>query len=432
MLYSKFMKKHFSLLYKQIFHFLVFVSCYFKLPAFCAFLIKVSLFKPNFFKKKTKSKKICIVLYREIGIRDVEIIHKSAHSNFEFLFLSRSITKVIFFCFCNRKRFFFNYLNHPTTIEDYFNQNLNNKKNHEKFWAEVIFNLKKYFNDKTLKFITFNFDYYAEAALYVGCKKNNIAVKLWHKEGIQTDLDGEHRMNTTFPKLRHMFKYFTDISVYNERTKERFIRLDKENSKKISVNGCPRVLDFITNKKYYKKPRTILFLSFDIRRGITKIKKNKDLNFKLSFNRVVKILNELSDNKDLNIIVKYKHNSGDKINNQFSKNIKIFKTGSAEKFINQADIIIGHNSSATIEALVNGKHVMVPFFEKNLKLRKYLLNFNNDIVYTSGVKMRNKILNLTNKKVAFPINNKKYNKTIQYYLGDPKNIVEKYTKFLNN
>jgi hypothetical protein len=221
------MKKYFSIIYSQVFHFLVSVSCYLNLPAFCAYLIKTSLFKPKLFKKKTKNKKIFIVLYREIGIRDVEIIYKSANSNLEFLFLKRSITKVILFCFSNRKKYFFNYLNHPTTLDDYFDQNKRNKKNHEKFWIEVIYNLKKYFNNKTLNFITFNFDYYAEAALYVGCRKNNIAVKLWHKEGIQTDLDGEHRMNTSFPKLRHMFKYFTNISVYNERPKERFIRLDK-------------------------------------------------------------------------------------------------------------------------------------------------------------------------------------------------------------
>ena len=209
------MKKYFSLLYKQLFHFLVSISCYLNLPIFCAYLIKVSLFKPKLFRKKTKSKKIFIVLYREIGIRDIEIIHKSANSNFEFLFLRRSITKVILFCFSNRKKFFFNYLNHPVFVEDYFNQNLNNKNNHNKFWIEVVFNLKKYFNNKTLNFITFNFDYYAEAALYVGCNKNKIAVKLWHKEGIQTDLDGEYRMKTTMPKMRHMFKYFTDISLGN-------------------------------------------------------------------------------------------------------------------------------------------------------------------------------------------------------------------------
>ena len=100
--------------------------------------------------------------------------------------------------------------------------------------------------------------------------------------------------------------------------------------------------------------------------------------------------------------------------------------------INQADIIIGHNSVATIEALANGKYVMVPFFEKNLKLRKYLLNFEKDIVYTSEVEMKKKILSLINKRVVFPLNNKKYNKTIQYYLGNPKNITKRYIKFLNN
>ena len=44
-------------------------------------------------------------------------------------------------------------------------------------------------------------------------------------------------MNTSFYKLRHMFKYFNNISVYNEKTKERFVRLDKNNYKKVSVNG---------------------------------------------------------------------------------------------------------------------------------------------------------------------------------------------------
>ena len=268
--------------------------------------------------------------------------------------------------------------------------------------------------------------------MYIGCNKNNISTKLWHKEGIQTDSDGEHRMNTTFPKVSHMFKYFSNISVYNETTKKRFIRLDKANLKKISVNGCPRITDFITKEKYHRKPKNILFLPFDVRRGITKINQNRNLNFKISLNKVIKILNELSNYKFFNIKVKYKHNSTDKISDKIDKKIKIFKTGSSENFINEADIIIGHNSAATIEALVNGKYVLVPFFEKNLKLRKYLLNFNNDIVYTSEDKMKKKIINLTKRKVQFPLNTQKYKKTIQYYLGDPKNVTERYIKFLNH
>ena len=426
------MKRYLLLLFSYIFHFLITISCYLNRPALCAFLIKISLFKPKSFNKKIKSKKFFIVLYREIGIRDVEIIYKSAKSDFEFLFLRRNITQVILFCFSNRKKFFFDYLNPPTNIDDYFNQNLINKENHQKFWTEVIYYLKKKFNNKNLKFITFNFDYYAEAALYIGCNRNDISVKLWHKEGVQTDADGNHRMKTSFSKLRHMFEYFNDISVYNERTKERFIKLNKSNVKKISVNGCPRIKDFIVKKKYVKKIKTILFLPFDIRRGIPKTEKNKNLSFKYSLNKVIKILNELSENRNIKIIAKYKHNSADKIDNQISKKIEIFKTGSSEKFINQSDIIIGQNSVATIEGLVNGKYVMIPFFEKNLKLKNYLLNFENDIIYTSEAKMKKKILTLINKKVNFPLSNKKYNKTIQYYLGNPKNITKKYIKFLNN
>ena len=50
-----------------------------------------------------------------------------------------------------------------------------------------------------------------------------------------------------------------------------------------------------------------------------------------------------------------------------NKKIKVFEGGTAEKFINKADIIIGHNSGSTIESLINGKYVMIPFFEKKFK-----------------------------------------------------------------
>ena len=74
---------------------------------------------------------------------------------------------------------------------------------------------------------------------------------------------------------------------------------------------------------------------------------------------------------------------------------------------------------------------MVPFFEKNLKLRKYLYNFNRELVYTSEKIMKKRILNLVNKKVLFPLNNYKHQETIKYYLGNYKNTEKKYLNFLN-
>ena len=76
--------------------------------------------------------------------------------------------------------------------------------------------------------------------------------------------------------------------------------------------------------------------------------------------------------------------------------------------------------------------MLVPFFEKNLRLRKYLYNFNKDLVYNSETSMKKRILSLINKEVSFPLNSNKYKKTIQYYLGKTKNTEKKYLNFLNN
>ena len=85
-----------------------------------------------------------------------------------------------------------------------------------------------------------------------------------------------------------------------------FIKIDKTNIKKTIVNGCPRIKDYKINKKYNKKINTILFLSFDSRRGIPSYKENKNLNWWFSYKKVIEILNELSSKKDLEIIIKKK------------------------------------------------------------------------------------------------------------------------------
>jgi len=426
------MKKKINKILEFIGHFLIYFSCYFNKPILCAYLIKISILKNKIFKKKLKSKKISIVLDRAIGHRDVEIIQETTNKAPEFLFMRRSITKIILFYFCNKKKIFFNYVKPPVSEKDYFRQSTDSRKRHENFWTEVIFNLKNSYKNKILSFVTFNFTYFAEAALYVGCKNNDLPVKLWHKEGIKTDLEAELEAKTWGVKFRHVFKYFTKISVYNELVKNMFIKIDKSNSKKITVNGCPRIKDYLIKKRYNKKVSTLLFLSFDSKRGIPEYETNKNLNWKLTYNKVIKILNELSNNKNLKIIIKRKSNSIHQISNHIDNKIKIFSSGTAKKFINQSDIIIGHNSASTIEALVNGKYVMVPFFEKNLKLKKYLYNFNKELIYTSEKNMKKSILSLVNKKVSFPLNNKKHQKTIEYYLGNTKNTTEKYLNFLNS
>ena len=413
-------------------HFLIYLSCYFNLPSLCAYIIRISIRKKKFLPKKIKSKKVVIVLDREIGHRDMEIIRESSNKTSEFLFFRRSITKVILSYFCKKKKFFFNYSKPSIYEEDYFNQNKNYRKKHEQFWTDIILNLKRHYNNKTLNFITFNYTYYAEIALYVGCKKNNVPVKLWHKEGIKTAAEAEIEAKTRGVKFKQVFKYFTIISVYNKLIKKMFIKIDKSNKNKIIVSGCPRIEDYMIKKKYSRKIKTLLFLSFGTKRGIPSIRKNLNLNWNSTYNKVIKILNELSNKEDLKIILKTKSNSINQIPKNINKKINVFTTGTAQKYINQADIIIGHNSASTIEALINGKFVMVPFFEKKLTQKKYLYNFHKELVYTSEKNMKKSILNLVNKKVSFPLNNKKHQKTIQYYLGNSKNTKQKHINFLNS
>ena len=248
------MKKKINSFLEYLGHFFIFFSCYFKLSALCAFLIRISILKNKIFKNELKGKKIIIVLDRLVGHREVEIVRKSTSKAPEFLFLRRSITKLIFFHFCNKKKIFFDYrrpINYKQGKEDYFNQNKKDRKEYEQFWTDIIFNLKKFYSDKNLNFVTFNYTYYDEVGLYTGCKRNNVPVKLWYKEGIKTDLEAEHTVKVT--PFNHMLKFFQNISVYNKLVKEMFIKMDKSNRKKVTVNGCPRIHDYVIRKKYKKK-----------------------------------------------------------------------------------------------------------------------------------------------------------------------------------
>ena len=127
------MKKKLNKILEFIGHFLIYFSCYFNKPGFCAYLIKISILKKKFFKKKLKNKKISIVLDRAIGHRDVEIIQEASNKAPEFLFMRRSITKIILFYFCNNKKVFFNYVKPPISEEDYFSQSDVSKKNMKNF-----------------------------------------------------------------------------------------------------------------------------------------------------------------------------------------------------------------------------------------------------------------------------------------------------------
>ena len=425
---------------------LVYLSLRLNSPKLCAYLIKFSLSKNNNLKKKNVSKnKIVILLYRSIGIRDIEIVSKLSNRIPEILILQRRIVRLILVYFLYKKNIFFTLKNPKPSDEEFFNFNKNKikREEYEKFWTETIFYLKSFYKKK-LNFVTFAYYYFIEQGLYAGCKNNKIPVKLWNKECFLSEPDIKHTIK--FNKFKYAFKFFQKISTYNNSMKKMLIGMDYSNKNKISVNSCPRVFDFMSKKKEHKRVKNLLFLSFNPLQGFPGIEEGlvpglkKDWhnehiiknNWISSYNKVIKILNELASYEDLNITIKRKNFNTYFTDLKVDKRIKIVVGGTAEKSINEADIVIGLNSGSTIEALVNGKYIMVPFFEKDKKLRKYLYKFDKSIIYNSEKKMKKSILKLLNKKVSFPLNKKSHNKTIKYYYGNSKNVVQKYANFLNS
>ena len=88
-----------------------------------------------------------------------------------------------------------------------------------------------------------------------------------------------NKVNKSFLKESH---HITDLKLCSVRlinnSKFPWIILIP-NRKKITVNGCPRIFDYINKKKYYKKIKDILFLSFHNKSGIPPYKHNKSLNW---------------------------------------------------------------------------------------------------------------------------------------------------------
>ena len=139
--------------------------------------------------------------------------------------------------------------------------------------------------------------------------------------------------------------------------------MDKSN-KKIMITGCPRIYDFIKKNKLREKSKIFYFYLLTPNKGYLTKKINNNLNWNLTYDNVIKILNDLSNNKNIKINIKEKNSFTYKTPNKISSKIKVYEGGTAEKFINNADLIIGQNSGSTIEALINGKIVMVPFLKR--------------------------------------------------------------------
>ena len=80
--------------------------------------------------------------------------------------------------------------------------------------------------------------------------------------------------------------------------------------------------------------------------------KYEKLNFNFTYDRVIEMLNDISRLDNVKICIKRKNKNPIlyKSKLKIDKKIKVVDEGNATKYINEADIVIGLNSSSTLEA----------------------------------------------------------------------------------
>ena len=93
------MKIKINRLFEFIGFFLIYISCYLNLPSLAAYVIRISIQKKKFFFQKSKKRDIVVVLDREIGHRDVEIIRDSSKLSPEFFIFKKKYYKNNFIIF---------------------------------------------------------------------------------------------------------------------------------------------------------------------------------------------------------------------------------------------------------------------------------------------------------------------------------------------
>lgn len=403
------LKKKIYLIYKFFFTSLSIVGCYLNIPFLSALSWKFLLYKNKNIKNSKNENKITIILDRTTGRDDIIESYRNFRPKREIVFLSRENFKLIF-------DYFF--------YKDYkLHKNINNfqvKLDNYNLYINKLLKSLRYLLPE-FNFVTFNYNYSAEAYFFQECKKQNINTYLFYKECFRSPAELE-----VFPYqiYSRFLKNFSKILVYNNMTKVYLEKISK-NKINISVNGFPRFNFFLrkAKKKYRKKITTLTFFLIENKKGIPNKSKFRSYNWSEINYKILNYLIKLSNlESKIKVIVKAKN--GKLIPNilKQQKNKIIFSnSGSGANILKNSDLIISLNSAATLESIASKKHILIPFFGKKTYDKKIIYDYDKTLIYKNEKKFFNQITNMIDKKnIKFPASINNYNKMMKDYFGNYK------------
>ena len=243
-------------------------------------------------------------------------------------------------------------------------------------------------------------------------------------------------------------KKFSNISVYNKETKNFLINYGKIKKTKIDIIGFPRAIfsKKLKKKSYSDEKRlNVLFYYFEHDRGFgnqtqNEMKRNNWMNLR---DDVVETLFELAKNYHNKLSITIKSKTFDlfsdysrQIMNENLDNLKFLYGGTGHQLLNNADLVISFNTSATYESMVAEKKLIVPLF-KNFQKKKYkdaILKVPKQIIVDSKIKLREKIKESIMQHVSKKKDKNNFNlyrPYIKKYFGDYYNSDLSGIKFIN-
>lgn len=411
-------------------------------------LLIINLKKIKTILPKNKSKFKVIVLTKSGGVEDLIESQKKYNNNFIYLGCPRTFFKHIFSAIFENKKKLLNDYKYSTKVKEVEILKIKYKN----FLTSFLKVFKKKYNFNM--FIGFNFNYLSERELHGACSELKIPFLLLFKESIHTKIQEKYFLYT-YRKVNEKFNGYK-IAVYSNYAKKLLRNSNIINKKNIEVIGCSRLNSSYACKKIEPKNQ-ILYYAIQNYRGLPNplIKSygesffrnfsfHKNYNQKYSWislhKKTLKILKKFAiNNPQISIIIKVKIGASFNLNEykNLPKNIKIFKTGVGNKFLEDSKVVIGWNTTAILEAIAANRFILLPYFNCNkqnklfnltklkLDLKKVNYGYTEDDFY--------KKLDLLIKKKYK--NNVTYNNlnSLEYYLGNKDNNSGlRLNKFLKN
>lgn len=343
---------------------LAWLSCFFGWPLMTAIVWRLALVPLKIGNKTTTENKRIIVLNKLGGTDDIIAAYKNSLSDIEFFLLRRTLVRTVFNRYLENKVQHWDYINKDPRIEE-------SKKNYCDYLIRVIYYLNKLWSFSAI--ISFNVVYAPERELAKAMSKSGIAFIVLHKECVKTE---SQFMACEYGYQNQVGPYTgSKICVYNQAEKESMVKGNLALPEQIAIVGAPR-LDYSHEIRKVKKVETvrkiILYYSIFEQAGLpyldkkwvfdkcSKNYKGGALNWQKIAMRTCEGLVELArENPHIQIIFKVKQGYiMRKLGSNTPNNIECITEGLGHNLLFKADVVVGLNSTALIEAIASGKPVV--------------------------------------------------------------------------